>query len=160
MKATEGKIGRVFIVRLEDGDVLPKCIEKFAADNKICVGQVIMLGGIGSDRWSSARGGLMKCRRMRVVPRNGRKKLSARVRFPDENGKPEVICMLRWAGGKTTTVCQKPGVRHVWSGKCLSTRNWARQRFVLWMKNQVSSCWMYKLGKINNLLPDLFLCWI
>jgi len=30
MKACEGKIGRVFVVRLEDGDVVPECIERFA----------------------------------------------------------------------------------------------------------------------------------
>jgi uncharacterized protein len=29
MKATEGRIGRVFIIRLEDGDIVPGCIEKF-----------------------------------------------------------------------------------------------------------------------------------
>ena len=35
MKASEGKIGRVFVVRLEDGDVVPDCIERFAAEKSI-----------------------------------------------------------------------------------------------------------------------------
>jgi predicted DNA-binding protein with PD1-like motif len=35
MKASEGKIGRVFILRLEDGDVVPGAIEKFAVAKKI-----------------------------------------------------------------------------------------------------------------------------
>ena len=48
MKVSEGRIGRVFVVRLEDGDVVPECIEKFAEDKGISVGQVVLVGGIGS----------------------------------------------------------------------------------------------------------------
>ena len=47
MKSTEGKIGRIFVVRLEDGDVVPGCIEKFAEKKEIKVGQVVLIGGIG-----------------------------------------------------------------------------------------------------------------
>jgi uncharacterized protein len=47
MKFTEGKIGRVFILRLEDGDVIPACIEKFAAEKGIKTGHVVLVGGIG-----------------------------------------------------------------------------------------------------------------
>lgn len=47
MKSTEGRIGRVFILRLEDGDVIPECIERFARDKKVLFGQVILLGGVG-----------------------------------------------------------------------------------------------------------------
>jgi len=48
MKASEGKIGRVFVIRLEDGDVITECIERFAEENNVSVGHVIMVGGIGS----------------------------------------------------------------------------------------------------------------
>ena len=47
MKASEGKIGRVFVIRLEDGDAIPACIESFAEEKKISAGQVILIGGIG-----------------------------------------------------------------------------------------------------------------
>jgi len=47
MKASEGHIGRVFVLRLEDGDVVPDCIERFAAEKAISVGQVVLIGGIG-----------------------------------------------------------------------------------------------------------------
>jgi uncharacterized protein len=47
MKYSEGKINRVFVLRLEDGDVVPACIEQFAAEKGIKVGQVILIGGIG-----------------------------------------------------------------------------------------------------------------
>jgi predicted DNA-binding protein with PD1-like motif len=50
MKATEGHIGRVFVLRLEDGDVVPDCIERFAAEKNISVGQVVLVGGIGSGK--------------------------------------------------------------------------------------------------------------
>jgi predicted DNA-binding protein with PD1-like motif len=47
MQASEGKIGRVFILRLEDGDVVPGCIEAFAAENNIKIAGVTLIGGIG-----------------------------------------------------------------------------------------------------------------
>ena len=47
MKACQGQIGRVFVMRLEDGDVVPACIEDFAAEQAISVGQVVLIGGIG-----------------------------------------------------------------------------------------------------------------
>ena len=46
MKACEGQIGRVFVIRLEDGDVVPECIERFAQENRVFVGQAILVGGI------------------------------------------------------------------------------------------------------------------
>jgi len=47
MKSSEGKLGRVFVIRLEDGDVLPGCIEKFAEEKGVSVGHAILVGGIG-----------------------------------------------------------------------------------------------------------------
>lgn len=48
MKVGEGNIGRVFIIRLEDGDMLPACLEEFARKKKIKNGFVLLVGGIGS----------------------------------------------------------------------------------------------------------------
>jgi predicted DNA-binding protein with PD1-like motif len=48
MKVSEGKLGRVFVIRLEDGDEIPESIERFAEEKGISVGQVILVGGIGS----------------------------------------------------------------------------------------------------------------
>ena len=48
MKACEGRIGRVFVIRLEDGDVVPDCIERFAEEKGVSVGQAILVGGVGS----------------------------------------------------------------------------------------------------------------
>jgi predicted DNA-binding protein with PD1-like motif len=48
MKAGEGKTGRVFTIRLEDGDMLPECLENFARKKGIKNGFVLLVGGIGS----------------------------------------------------------------------------------------------------------------
>jgi predicted DNA-binding protein with PD1-like motif len=48
MKTGEGKIGRVFVIRLEDGDLLPTCLEDFAQKRGIKNGFVLLVGGIGS----------------------------------------------------------------------------------------------------------------
>ena len=46
MKSTECKHGRVFVLKLDHGDKLPDCIEKFAQEKAISTAQVIFLGGI------------------------------------------------------------------------------------------------------------------
>ncbi len=42
MRYTEGKVGRIFVVRLEDGDKLPEAIESFAQENKVSRGMCIL----------------------------------------------------------------------------------------------------------------------
>jgi len=46
MRYSEGKIGRVFVIRLEDEDKLPEVIESFARKNNIQRGMCILVGGI------------------------------------------------------------------------------------------------------------------
>ena len=45
MKYSEGNIGRVFILRLEDGDKIPQTIEDFALEKSINSGLVFFIGG-------------------------------------------------------------------------------------------------------------------
>ena len=47
MKVSQGSLGRVFIVRLEDGDRLPDALENLAKQKNINAASVIVLGGIG-----------------------------------------------------------------------------------------------------------------
>jgi predicted DNA-binding protein with PD1-like motif len=47
MIVREGKIGRVFTARLEDGDRLPGCIEQMAGDNGVEAGVCMLIGGAG-----------------------------------------------------------------------------------------------------------------
>jgi len=46
VKYSEGKIGRVFVIRLEDGDTMPEAIESFAQENNVRRGMCILIGGI------------------------------------------------------------------------------------------------------------------
>lgn len=48
MRVAEGTVGRVFVLRLEDGDRIPDCIEQLAAEKRIEGGFCALLGGIGS----------------------------------------------------------------------------------------------------------------
>jgi predicted DNA-binding protein with PD1-like motif len=45
MKYSEAKYGRVFVIRLEDGDILHECIEKFARENNVYAAFLIAVGG-------------------------------------------------------------------------------------------------------------------
>ncbi len=46
----EGRVGRVFVLRLEDGDTLPESIEAFAAEKKVRCGLCALLGGVGGGK--------------------------------------------------------------------------------------------------------------
>jgi predicted DNA-binding protein with PD1-like motif len=47
VKYVEARLGRVFVVRLEDGEVLHEMIEEFAEEQKIEAAAVMVVGGIG-----------------------------------------------------------------------------------------------------------------
>ena len=57
MKYTQARQGRVFILRLEDGEIVHEVIEQFAADEKIAAAALIILGGGGTfgDKTTAAR---------------------------------------------------------------------------------------------------------
>jgi predicted DNA-binding protein with PD1-like motif len=113
MKSSEGRLGRVFVIRLEDGDVLPRCIEKFAADKGVSVGHAILVGGIGEGqivvgpRYSDK----MPPEPM-LLPIDGAHEVAGvGVLAPGENGKP-VLHMHAALGrsGQTVTGCLRPGI--------------------------------------------------
>jgi predicted DNA-binding protein with PD1-like motif len=116
MKYSEGKIGRVFVIRLEDDDELPGCIEKFAAEHKISVGQAILVGGIGSGEIVS---GPRKNKELPIdpmlLPIDGvHEVVGVGILAPDSSGKPSLhIHAALGRAGKTTTGCLRMGVK-VW----------------------------------------------
>ena len=113
MKVSEGRIGRVFVIRLEDGDVIPECIEKFAEDKRISVGQVVLVGGIGS---GEVVVGPRHSDEMPpdpvLLPVDGAHEVAGvGVLAPDEDGKPVLhIHGALGRSGKTLTGCLRPGV--------------------------------------------------
>lgn len=113
MKASEGKLGRVFVIRLEDGDKIPASIERFAAEKKISVGQVILIGGIGDGEVvvGPRRTHEMPPEPM-LLPVDGAHEVTGvGIIAPDKNGKPKLhIHASLGRAGKTTTGCLRPGV--------------------------------------------------
>ena len=113
MKASEGKIGRVFVVRLEDGDVLPDCLEKFAAENLIKCGHVILVGGIGDGQVVA---GPRQTDEMPpdpvYIPVDGAHEVvGVGIIAPDKNGRSVLhIHASLGRGGKVITGCLRPGV--------------------------------------------------
>jgi predicted DNA-binding protein with PD1-like motif len=114
MKASQGKIGRVFVVRLEDGDVVPACLERFAAEKGITVGQVILIGGIGSGQVvvgprDSAE---MPPEPMLLPVDAAREVVGVGIIAPDKSGKPNLhIHAALGRSGQTLTGCLRPGVK-------------------------------------------------
>ena len=113
MKASEGKLGRVFIIRLEDGDSIPDCIENFAEEKKISAGQVIMIGGIGSGQVVvGPRHSEERPPEPMLLPLDGAHEVAGLgVLAPDKQGKP-MLHMHAALGrsGQTVTGCLRPGV--------------------------------------------------
>jgi predicted DNA-binding protein with PD1-like motif len=48
MKYAQASLGRVFVLRLEDGDHLPDCLESFAAEHGLSQAFCALVGGVAS----------------------------------------------------------------------------------------------------------------
>jgi len=113
MKATKGRIGRVFVLRLEDGDVVPDCIERFAAEKAISIGQVVLVGGIGSGQVVV---GPKDSKEMPpepvLLPVDGAHEVvGVGIIAPDKDGKPTLhIHASLGRANKVLTGCLRPGV--------------------------------------------------
>lgn len=117
MKYSEARMGRVFVIRLEDGDVVHECIERFAREKGVRTAAMVIIGG--ADQGS----------RLVVGPENGRESpVTPMVRelndvhevagtgtlFPDEGGNP--LLHMHMACGRDSDArvgCIREGVR-VW----------------------------------------------
>lgn len=113
MKASEGRLGRVFVIRLEDGDRMPEALEQYAEEQGVSVGMAIMVGGVGG-------GQVVVGPRVSdemppdpmLLPIDGAHEVAGvGVLAPGEDGKP-VLHMHAALGrsGKTVTGCIRPGV--------------------------------------------------
>jgi len=114
MKTTQCTLGRVFVIRLEDGDVVPDCIEAFAAAKGVTHGQVVLVGGVGAGevvvgpRDSAA----MPPDPMRLPIDGAHEVAAVGVLAPDEAGTP--ILHIHGAlgrSGQTLTGCLRGGAR-------------------------------------------------
>ena len=113
MKASEGQIGRVFVIRLEDGDTVPECIENFAAAKGVSVGHVILVGGIGGGEVvvGPRRSEEMPPEPMLLPVDGAHEVVGVGVIALGEDGKPVLhIHAALGRAGKTMTGCLRPGV--------------------------------------------------
>jgi predicted DNA-binding protein with PD1-like motif len=113
MKACEGKIGRVFVIRLEDGDVVPECIERFAEEKGVSVGQAILVGGIGGgDVVVGPRRSEGMPPEPMLLPIDGAHEVvGVGVLAPSEDGKPTLhIHAALGRAGRTMSGCLRHGV--------------------------------------------------
>lgn len=117
MKYSQAKQGRIFIIRLENGDILHKEIEKLARKESIKAASLIIVGGADSES------------RLVVGPEHGRADPVAPMEhvldnvheiagcgtiFPDEKGNPTLHMHIA-CGRKDTSItgCVRKGVK-VW----------------------------------------------
>ena len=117
MKYTEGNQGRVFLIRLEDGEIIHEEIEKLAREQSITAAAMIIIGG--ADQGSRLVVGPEKGRANPVNPMehildNVHEIAGTGTLFPDENGNP--VLHMHIACGRndnTLTGCIRNGVK-VW----------------------------------------------
>ncbi len=113
MKSCQGQIGRVFVIRLEDGDVVPGCIERFAGENGVSVGQVVLVGGVGGGEVvvGPRRSEEMPPQPMLLPIDGAHEVLGVGVLAPDEDGKSVLhIHAALGRSGQTMSGCLRPGV--------------------------------------------------
>ena len=113
MQYDEGTVGRVFVLRLEDGDRLPGIVEEFAADKDIRAAACWLLGGLGPGTVVAGP------RDKDAVPLevieesfvDPREVLAVGTLFADEDGAPRLhMHAASGRGRETLTGCIRPGV--------------------------------------------------
>ncbi len=113
MKASEGQAGRIFVMRLEDGDMVPECIERFAQEKGISAGHVLLIGGVGSgDIVVGPRHSDEMPPEPMLLPVDGAHEVvGVGILAPGEDGQPTLhIHAALGRAGKTMTGCLRPGV--------------------------------------------------
>jgi len=114
MRHSEGRIGRVFVIRLEDGDVIPDSINAFVARHCVTHGHVIIVGGIGGGQVVvGPRDSDELPVNPMLLPIDGAHEVAGvGVIAPDENGAPILhIHAALGRSGRTITGCLRPGVK-------------------------------------------------
>lgn len=114
MQYTEGALGRVFAIRLEQGERMPDVLEAFAAEKGIASAFALMVGGVdeGSRLVVGPADGLARPVNPMVATVPGVCEVAAvGLIFPDETGKP-MLHMHAACGreNQTVTGCIRAGV--------------------------------------------------
>ena len=115
MKYSQAKQGRVFIIRLEDGDILHEEVEKLAINESIQAASLIIVGGI--DKGSKLIVGPAEDRSKTIIPvehtlDSVHEVVGTGTIFPNETGEP-ILHMHIATGRRTETItgCVRNGVK-------------------------------------------------
>lgn len=117
MKYSEARQGRVFVMRLEDGDIVHEEIERFAKEQAIGAAVLIAVGG--ADGGSELVVGPDQGRTSPILPLehildNVHEIAGTGTIFPDGEGRPILhMHMACGRGASTVTGCVRSGVK-VW----------------------------------------------
>jgi predicted DNA-binding protein with PD1-like motif len=114
MKATEGEIGRVFVLRLEDGDIIPDSIERFAQEKGIGVASVVLNGGMGGGQLvvGPMDGEERPVRPMQYPVEGVHEVAAVGVIVPGPDGRPSLhLHGALGRSGSTLCGCFRPGVQ-------------------------------------------------
>ena len=117
MKYAQAQLGRIYVIRLEDGDILHAAIEAFAREVGLSAAAVVAVGGAdaGSRLVVGPRAGRSQpIQPMELLLTNVHEIAGAGTLFPDETGQP--VLHLHLAAGRAGTAvagCVRSGVK-VW----------------------------------------------
>jgi len=111
MKYSEAKLGRIFVIRLEDGDIVHEAIESFAKEHAIRAATLVILGG--ADKGSRLVVGPEDGRATPIISmsltlENVHEVAGIGTLFPDDEGNP--VLHMHMACGRydnTVTGCVK-----------------------------------------------------
>lgn len=117
MRYSEAQSGRVFVLRLEDGDILHECLEQFAIRQGIQAAAVIAVGGV--DQGSRLVVGPEQDRSQPIVPMEHILDCAHEISgtgtiFPNGQGTPILHMHIACGHGEQTRVgCVRRGVK-IW----------------------------------------------
>ena len=134
MKYSEAERGRIFVIRLEDGDILHEEIEKFAQEKSISCAYLTAVGGIdeGSKLVCGPEDGRAETIHPEIIDINNVHEVTGTgTIFPDKDGK--AVLHMHLACGryeKTITGCVRTGVKvwHVLEIVLIELRNCSAKR--------------------------------
>jgi predicted DNA-binding protein with PD1-like motif len=117
MKYSQAEQGRVFVIRLEDGETVHEEIERFARAQSITAATLIIIGGAAEGSKlvvGPERGQARPIRPMEHIIEDVHEIFGTGTLFPDEEGNP--VLHMHMACGRnnnTVTGCIRSGVK-VW----------------------------------------------